>query len=83
MGTVDSEIITVTSNGQITIPRDLREQYGMKDGTRLMVVPTGDGLLLRPTELPTVDAFQERVAEREPEIELSMAAIDQLVHEGK
>jgi AbrB family looped-hinge helix DNA binding protein len=83
MSTDEPEITTVTSKGQITIPSALREQFGLDQGTRLMVVPTDYGLVLKKIELPSVEEFQERVGDREDEIDLSMDDIDQLVHEGR
>ncbi|MFW6437286.1 MAG: AbrB/MazE/SpoVT family DNA-binding domain-containing protein, partial [Halococcoides sp.] len=47
MSTDDPELTTVTSKGQITIPSELRDEYGMEQGTRLMVVPTDHGLVLK------------------------------------
>lgn len=83
MSTDDPDITTVTSKGQITIPSRLREEYGLEKGTKLMVVPTEYGLVLKKLELPSVEEFQERVAERADEVELSMAEIDELVHEAR
>ena len=83
MSTDDPEVTTVTSKGQITIPSRLREQFGLEKGTKLMVVPTDFGLVLKKLELPSVEEFQQRVEERADEIDLSMEEIDQLVHEAR
>ena len=83
MSTDDPEVTTVTSKGQITIPSRLRKQFGLEKGTKLMVVPTDYGLVLKKLELPSLEEFQERVEERAKEIDLSMVEIDQLVHEAR
>lgn len=83
MSTDDPEVTTVTSKGQITIPSRLREQFGLEKGTKLMVVPTDYGLVLKKLELPSVGEFQERVEGRAEEIDLSMEEIDRLVHEAR
>ena len=83
MSTDDPEVTTVTSKGQITIPRRLREQFGLENGTKLLVVPTDYGLILKKIDLPSVEAFQKRVEERCGTAELSMEAVDQLVHDGR
>lgn len=83
MSTDDPEVTTVTSKGQITIPSRLRKQFGLEKGTKLMVVPTDYGLVLKKLELPSVEEFQQRVEERADEIDLSMAEIDQLVHDAR
>jgi AbrB family looped-hinge helix DNA binding protein len=40
--------VTVTRKGQTTIPIALRTKYKIEEGTRLEVVDTQDGILLRP-----------------------------------
>ena len=83
MSTDDPEITTVTSKGQITIPSGLRKQFGLEKGTKLMVVPTDYGLVLKKLELPSVEEFQQRVEERAETVDLSMAEINELVHEAR
>ena len=39
----------VTRKGQTTIPAELRRKYAIEEGTRLVVVDTGDGILFKPT----------------------------------
>ncbi|WP_336023082.1 AbrB/MazE/SpoVT family DNA-binding domain-containing protein [Halobellus salinisoli] len=83
MSTDNPEITTVTSKGQITIPSRLREEFGLEQGTKLMVVPTDYGLVLKKVELPSVEEFQQRVEERADENELSMDDVNELVHEAR
>ncbi|ELZ75351.1 MULTISPECIES: AbrB/MazE/SpoVT family DNA-binding domain-containing protein [Haloferax] len=83
MSTDDPEVTTVTSKGQITIPSRLRKQFGLEKGTKLMVVPTDFGLVLKKIELPSVTEFQRRVEKRASEDELSMDEINQLVHDAR
>jgi AbrB family looped-hinge helix DNA binding protein len=73
----------VTSKGQITIPSRLRKQFGLEKGTKLMVVPTDYGLVLKKLELPSVEEFQQRVEERSETVDLSMDEINELVHEAR
>lgn len=77
------EVTTVTSKGQITIPSRLREEFGLEKGTKLMVVPTDYGLVLKKLELPSIEEFQRRVESRAEEVSLSMDDIDELVHEAR
>lgn len=76
MSTDVPEITTVTSKGQITIPSRLRKQFGLEKGTKLMVVPTDYGLVLKKLELPSVEEFQQRVEERAETVNLSMDEIE-------
>jgi len=83
MSADDPELTTVTSKGQITIPSRLREEFGLEKGTKLMVVPTEYGLVLKKVELPSVEEFQQRVAERESEVDLTDQEISNFVHEAR
>lgn len=83
MSTDDPEVTTVTSKGQITIPSRLRKEFGLEQGTKLMVVPTEYGLVLKKLDLPSVEEFQQRVEQRAEDIDVSMAEINQLVHEAR
>jgi len=40
--------VVVTRKGQTTIPVELREKYNIEEGTRLAVVDTEQGILLKP-----------------------------------
>lgn len=83
MASGEPEVTTVTSKGQITIPSRLREQFGLEKGTKLMVVPTEYGLVLKKVDLPSVSEFQQRVEERAETVDLSPDEVTQLVHEAR
>jgi AbrB family looped-hinge helix DNA binding protein len=38
---------TMTSKGQLTIPKDIRDRLGLKPGDKVELVPSGDGAFLR------------------------------------
>jgi len=42
------ETTTMTSKGQVTIPKSVRRQLGMRQGTRVAFVVEGDHAVLRP-----------------------------------
>ena len=83
MSAGDPKITTVTSKGQITIPSRLREQFGLEQGTKLMIVPTDYGLVLKKLDLPSVEEFQRRVKKRAERVDLSMEEVNELVHEAR
>ena len=83
MSANDPELTTVTSKGQITIPSQLREQFGLERGTKLMVVPTDYGLVLKKVDLPSVEEIQDRVERRAETVDLSAADVDQLIHDSR
>lgn len=83
MASDEPEVTTVTSKGQITIPSQLRDEFGLEQGTKLMVVPTEYGLMLKKVELPSVEEFQQRVQERSDTTSLSLDDVSDLVHEAR
>jgi AbrB family looped-hinge helix DNA binding protein len=44
---LESEVV-VTRKGQTTIPAKLRKKFKIEEGTRLEVVETSEGILLKP-----------------------------------
>jgi AbrB family looped-hinge helix DNA binding protein len=52
---MEAEVV-VTRKGQTTIPVKLRLKYKIEEGTRLAVVDTNEGILLKP-KLSTFDLF--------------------------
>lgn len=83
MASDEPEVTTVTSKGQITIPSSLREQFGLEHGTKLMVVPTEYGLVLKKVDLPSIEEFQKRVEQRAETATVSLEEVTRLVHEAR
>jgi AbrB family looped-hinge helix DNA binding protein len=46
---METEVV-VTRKGQTTIPVKLRRKYNIEEGTRLEVVDTEEGILLKPAK---------------------------------
>jgi AbrB family looped-hinge helix DNA binding protein len=46
---MENEVV-VTRKGQTTIPIKLRAKYNIAEGTRLQVLDTKDGILLKPKQ---------------------------------
>ena len=40
-------IVKITRNGQVTIPKKQREKFGFKEGDKLIVEATENGILFR------------------------------------
>lgn len=47
---VGSEEVVVSKKGQTTIPARLRKKFKIEEGTRLEVVETEEGILLKPVK---------------------------------
>ena len=59
--------VTLTSKGQLTIPRPLREALGLATGARLQASIDSQGrLVLVPAKYEPEDLFRHRPAVRQP-----------------
>jgi AbrB family looped-hinge helix DNA binding protein len=57
---MSDETVLVTRKGQVTIPASKRKKYGIREGMRVLVKESGDGILIKPItpieDLAGVDA---------------------------
>ncbi len=57
----------VTRKGQVTIPASKRKKYGIKEGMRMLVKETGEGILIKPIipieDLAGIDAAEVSLEE--------------------
>jgi len=44
----DSDTVWFTTKGQVVIPRRLRKEFHIEEGTRAVVTATPDGILIKP-----------------------------------
>ena len=61
MKTVD--VTSVSSKGQVVIPRTFRKNLGIETGDKLLVLSDGVNLLLKPMEEPRLDTFKRLINE--------------------
>lgn len=47
-------------DGSITIPDDLRERYGIEDGSLLVIEAKAEGIVLRPADWPDLEVYTPR-----------------------
>lgn len=45
------DITKVTEKGQVVIPKEIRDKMDFKEGTRLIVVASGDAVVLQKVEV--------------------------------
>ena len=50
-----------TVKGQIVIPAELRRKYGIKAGTKLNVIDTGEAILLKPVTEESLKRLQGKL----------------------
>jgi AbrB family looped-hinge helix DNA binding protein len=45
---MSDETVLVTRKGQVTIPASKRKKYGIREGMRMLVKDSGEGILIKP-----------------------------------
>jgi AbrB family looped-hinge helix DNA binding protein len=50
-----------TVKGKIVIPAELRRKYGIKAGTKIIVIDTGEGIILKPVTEESLKRLQGRL----------------------
>ncbi len=70
-------IATITSKGQVTIPKEIRDRFGLREGDRLEFIAEDDGTIrlrrktvdlldvigfIKPGRHATLDEMQEAIA---------------------
>ena len=53
------EIAKVTSNGQITIPSDIRRRLNIKDGDKVLFLESDEGVLMLNSSMIALKQFQK------------------------
>ena len=53
------EITSMSSRGQVVIPLDIREQLGLKEGEKFVVVGEEDTIILKKVTMPSFKNFDK------------------------
>ena len=56
-----AEIITMSSKGQIVVPKDLRKEFGFDTGTNFAIFGKDDTIILKKVNVPTAKEVFEKV----------------------
>jgi len=62
------EMATVSSRGQICIPNDIREEMGLKEGSKILFALTGDSLIMKKVSMETFAEITKPLKEAEKKI---------------
>lgn len=57
------DVTSVSTKGQAVIPQAMREQLGLKPGSKLVIFCDGSRLLMKPISKPQLSAFTTLIAE--------------------
>ena len=55
---MDTQVLTVTSKGQISLPINIRKKLSIDTGDSLVVYATDDAIILKTIKLPSIDEFE-------------------------
>ena len=65
MSTILTEVTSMSSRGQVVLPKNIRESLALIPGARLMVLSDGDNILLKPIKQPDISEFSKLMDEAE------------------
>lgn len=52
-----TEVATLSSKGQLVIPKDIRKELRLNEGTQFIIFTDGSNILLKPIEKPSLSEF--------------------------
>lgn len=55
---MNTQILTVSSKGQISLPISIRKRLSIDTGDKLVVYTSGDVIMLKALKLPSVEEFE-------------------------
>ncbi|MDO8623655.1 MAG: AbrB/MazE/SpoVT family DNA-binding domain-containing protein [archaeon] len=74
------EMATVSSRGQICIPNNIRDEMGIKEGSKVLFALTGDSLIMKKVSIETFREITMPLKEAVNKSELKESDIPKIVH---
>jgi AbrB family looped-hinge helix DNA binding protein len=60
---MDTQVLTVSSKGQISLPVNIRKRLSIDTGDKLVAYTSGDVIMLKALKLPSVEEFEASLDE--------------------
>ena len=60
---MDTQVLTVSSKGQISLPINMRRRLSIDTGDKLVAYATGDAIMLKTLKLPSAEEFEAALSE--------------------
>lgn len=57
-----AEITSLSSKGQVVLPKSLRDKLSLAPGSKFLVFSDGENILLKPVQEPTLQEFEKLAA---------------------
>ena len=75
---------TITTKGQVTLPKEFRDAFGWKPGDKVEFVKDADGIrVLRPSARDRVQRFMEGIRAMGANVIPSKLTVDQMMEETR
>ena len=74
------EMGTVSSRGQICIPNDIREEMGLKEGSKVLFVLTDDSLLMKRITMQSFEEITKPLKEAMKKTGLKESDVPDIIH---
>jgi len=74
------EMGTVSSRGQICIPNDMREDLGLKEGSKILFVLADDSLLVKKVNMQTFKEITKPLKEAAKKAGMKESDVPGIVH---
>lgn len=58
-----AEVTSMSSKGQIVLPKKIRSRMNLQEGTKFIVITDGENILLKPIREPSLDEFDALMKE--------------------
>ena len=59
MSNIITEVTSVSSKGQVVLPKTVRDALSLDSGSKLLVLTDGDNILLKPISAPNLEEFDK------------------------
>jgi AbrB family looped-hinge helix DNA binding protein len=60
---MDTQVLTVSSKGQISLPVNIRKRLSIDTGDKLVAYTSGDVIMLKALKLPSAEEFEASLDE--------------------
>ncbi|MBU2634470.1 MAG: AbrB/MazE/SpoVT family DNA-binding domain-containing protein [Nanoarchaeota archaeon] len=74
------EMGTVSSRGQICIPTNMREDMGLKEGSKVLFVLTNDFLLMKKMNMETFRGITKPLKEAAKKAGMKESDVPEMIH---
>ena len=79
---MNTQILTVSSKGQISLPVSIRKLLSISSGDKLVAYASGDTIILKALKLPTAEEFEaslNEAQERAASVGYSERDVDEII----